>query len=40
MAHSTAERNDAVDIDLGLELYERMALIRRFEDSSVAVSEG
>jgi TPP-dependent pyruvate/acetoin dehydrogenase alpha subunit len=34
MAHSTAtERNDAVDIDLGLELYERMALIRRFEDA-------
>jgi TPP-dependent pyruvate/acetoin dehydrogenase alpha subunit len=33
MAHSTTELTDAVDADLGLELYERMVLIRRFEDA-------
>src|ERR1700759_2485260 len=33
MAHSTTELADAVDAELGLELYERMALIRRFEDA-------
>jgi len=33
MAHSTTELTDAVDLDLGLELYERMTLIRRFEDA-------
>jgi len=33
MAHSTTEITDAVDTAQGLELYERMALIRRFEDA-------
>src|SRR2546421_1833999 len=33
MAHSTTQITDAVDAELGLELYERMALIRRFEDA-------
>jgi TPP-dependent pyruvate/acetoin dehydrogenase alpha subunit len=33
MAHSTTELTDAADLDLGLELYERMTLIRRFEDA-------
>ena len=33
MAHSTTEPTDAVDAELGLELYERMVLIRRFEDA-------
>jgi acetoin:2,6-dichlorophenolindophenol oxidoreductase subunit alpha len=33
MAHSTTELTDAVDAELGLGLYERMALIRRFEDA-------
>ena len=33
MAHSTTELTEAVDAELGLELYERMVLIRRFEDA-------
>ena len=33
MAHSTTQLTDAVDAAQGLELYERMALIRRFEDA-------
>jgi TPP-dependent pyruvate/acetoin dehydrogenase alpha subunit len=33
MAHSTTELTDTLDVELGLELYERMALIRRFEDA-------
>ncbi len=33
MADSTTELTDGVDVELGLELYERMALIRRFEDA-------
>ncbi|MGH2895687.1 MAG: thiamine pyrophosphate-dependent dehydrogenase E1 component subunit alpha, partial [Solirubrobacteraceae bacterium] len=37
MAHSTTELTDTVDAELGLELYERMALIRRFEDAVQAL---
>src|SRR6185312_6308662 len=37
MAHSTSELTDAVDAALGLDLYERMALIRRFEDAVQAL---
>ncbi len=33
MAHSMTESSDAVEIELGLELYERMALIRGFEEA-------
>src|SRR5690348_4955221 len=37
MAHSTSELTDAIDAELGLDLYERMALIRRFEDAVQAL---